>query len=702
MLNKKNIAMSMAAATAFTAVAPVAQSFAAVIDSNQEQEIKNLKADVLEKFNTKYTKNEALLNRVTPGASVYTITIDGVSETLSNYAEFEKAFDKKYNELENGQKIVVNYDSTTNLVNVLEDGEVVNFKEAEYDSIQYDSTTKTGSGITAPAGMTIVYGELEDKTPYAKIPVTDGYITVKNGDVKLNLSAPKFRVVDGYYVDADGYSIKKFDESRVLADIAFVKGKGGVVEGYYQDVTATPAERDKGSFAIVKTVESATKEELTTDDLYEVKAGRLTKKGNELRKALLNSELVKPSSERLLNVEITGTDKAGEKVTKNLTTLTSAERENLSNIKIVFSQRENTISEYKPVYEFVITSVKGNDFNAVIDSIIGSTDTTVDVAAGLDRYETAVELSKQGWKGTAGAITDHVVLVSGDSNKLVDGLTATPLAAKLDAPVLLTKKDSIPQEVIDEIARLGAKNVTIVGGTSAVSEEVETLLARTYGKKVTRLEGKDRYETSLAVASELKELTGSNNKFKHAFVVGGKGEADALSVSAIAGIRELPIILTPEGDLTKDAEYFIDKNVALANHDTNIFVVGGTNSVSSQVQNELVDAGFKVERLAGEVRQETNAKVLDRFKNSSAMGGRTIDDVVVAKSDNNGLIDALAAGALAAKNEAHIVLATNELTESQTEALNEVYPKANVVNSKVQAGYGIASKVASVIKSLGR
>lgn len=685
---KKNIAMSMAAATAFTAVAPVAQSFAAVIDSNQEQEIKDLKADVLEKFNTKYTKNEALLNGATPGGSVYTITIDGVEGTFSNYAEFEKAFDKKYNELENGQKIVVNYDSTKN-INVLKDGTVVNFTEGRYTDI-----TKNG-GVTAPDGMTIVYGELEDKTPYAKIPVTDGYITVKNGDVKLNLSAPKFKVVDGYYVDADGNSIKKFDESSVLTDIAFVNGKGGVVEGYYQDTQTPAVKADKGSFAIVKSVESATKEEVTTADLYEVEAGRLTKKGNELRKALLKLDA------DLEKVEITGTDKAGEKVTQTNLALVNSSN-NLSNIKIVFSQRENTISEYKPVYEFVITSVKGNDFTAVIDSIIGSIDTTVDVAAGLDRYETAVELSKQGWKGTAGAITDHVVLVSGDSNKLVDGLTATPLAAKLDAPVLLTKKDSIPQEVIDEIARLGATNVTIVGGTSAVSEEVETLLARTYGKKVTRLEGKDRYETSLAVASELKELTGSNNKFKHAFVVGGKGEADALSVSAIAGIRELPIILTPEGDLTKDAEYFIDKNVALANHDTNIFVVGGTNSVSSQVQNELVDAGFKVERLAGEVRQETNAKVLDRFKNSSAMGGRTIDDVVVAKSDNNGLIDALAAGALAAKNEAHIVLATNELTESQTEALNEVYPKANVVNSKVQAGYGIASKVASVIKSLGR
>ena len=175
---KKNIAKTMAAATAFTAVAPVAQSFAAVIDSNQEQEIKDLKADVLEKINTKYTKNEALENGVS-GDQVYTITIDGVSGSFSSYADFEKAFDERYNELENGQKIVVNYASTVG-VNVLEDGTVVNFKESKYTDIAYNTSTGTGTGITAPAGMTIVYGELEDKTPYAKIPVTDGYITVKN------------------------------------------------------------------------------------------------------------------------------------------------------------------------------------------------------------------------------------------------------------------------------------------------------------------------------------------------------------------------------------------------------------------------------------------------------------------------------------------------------------------------------------------
>ena len=140
MLNKKNIAMTMAAATAFTAVAPAVQSFAAVVDTTQEQEIKELKADVLAKFNTKYTENEALKGNK-PGQCAYTITMkvdgnvvkdeEGKEITgFSSYAEFEARFDKEFKQLHNGQTIVVNCESKA--VRILEDSNetVVEFKDA--------------------------------------------------------------------------------------------------------------------------------------------------------------------------------------------------------------------------------------------------------------------------------------------------------------------------------------------------------------------------------------------------------------------------------------------------------------------------------------------------------------------------------------------------------------------------------------------
>ena len=703
---KKNIAKAMAAATVISAAAPMANVvFADVIDSNQEQEVKDLKAKVYEKFNTKYTKNEELLNvKGNADKFVYTtiqISINGATaQTCTSYADFETKFDNAFKNLENGEKITVSY-TAPNGARELEDGTVVDFKEVEYTDVHSD----VASNVTINGdSKQVIKNALADNTKYAKIPVSNDtetgdarYITVKNGEVKLDLAKPQYRVVNGYYVNSKGDSIKKFDEATVSKDMILLSTKDGVVDGYYA-VTNQGLGQTISTDAIVRNVESFTKEDVLTSDLYEIAAGRLTKKGNELRKAIAEAKL-KPAKD-LLQVKIVGTDKAGEEVLEaNL----SSRLSDLTNIKILFEERENTISEWKPVYEINVKQVKGTDFTKVVDSVIVNAQVTdIHVAAGMDRYETAIELSKKGWDDKSlNKEGDAVVLVSGSSDKIVDGLTATPLAASLNngkkAPVLLTKENEIPTEVIEEIERLGAKKVYIVGG--AVSEAVETTLVKTYKMEVVRLAGEDRYETYLEVAKEMKTTTSTdllNGKFKQVFVVGGKGEADALSASAIAAQRKSPILLTKAGEVDKDLKHFLDVNLddteknGTNNDYTDIFVVGGNSSVSDDVLKTFASMEFESERLAGEGRQETNAAVIDRFATS-------VNNIVVAKSNNASLVDALGAGALAAKEGAHIVLATEALTEAQTDALDNV----NTTSAKkVQAGYGIATKVATVIKKL--
>ncbi|WP_071119517.1 cell wall-binding repeat-containing protein [Romboutsia timonensis] len=715
---KKNIAKAMAAATVFTAVAPVAQSFAAVIDSNQEQEIKDLKEKVYDKFNLKYTKNQALLRIAgqQPGNFVHrkvTITtyklVNGVLTAqqpvdANSYAEFEKEFDKQYSELNNGEKITVGYNSDTNKVRFLEDGTAVNFKAIKYTNV---ATELAADAQGLNNGVSVVHGQLADGTDYVKVAITDGYITVKNGDAKLDLTKPIFKVVDGYYVDKDGNSIKKYDEKTNVSDVAEVKALGGVVEGYYVDTNTIldTASVDKGAFAIVKESSSAAKEEVKVSDLYEVSTERLTKKGNELRKAIIDADKVPTNpNEDKLQVKIVGTNKAGEEVAqatiKAATTQAALDALNLVDIRVIFEERTNHITEWSPVYEITITEDRGNTFVDVIKHVLNDTPANTVVSAGLDRYETAVEMSKQGWTGNKPLNNGAVVLVSGANDKLVDGLTATPLAATLNnnagAPVLLTKKDSIPTEVIDEIERLGAKTVYIVGGTSAVSEEVEKTLEKTYKMTVNRIEGEDRYQTSIAVAEEMM----NGNKYDDVFVVGGKGEADALSASAVAAMKKSPILLTQAGQLNKDVKHFIDKNVTDNNDNTDVFVVGGTSSVATAVQNELADMKLEVERLSGKGRQETNAKVISRFEKNGALNSE-VTGIVFAKSNNAGLVDALAAGALAAKTNSHIVLATEELTESQEDALVKVKGNGvSLITKTVQAGYGVSEKVAKFIKGL--
>ena len=724
MLNKKNIAKAMAAATVFTAVAPT--SFAAqsreVIENVQEKEIKEVKAKVYKLFNTKYTSNTAFLqNTDLAGDSVYTVRING-SGAISSYSEFERNFDKVFAQLKNGETIEISYEAL-NGFNELEDGQIVDVAYSTYTNAglknDLDNTTGTKySAVSEYLGAKYETEILDDGNVIGKLPISNGeFITVGKGDTIVNLNNPKFKVVDGYYVDEKNNPIKLFDETSVT-DFDTVKELtklGGVVEGYYPATTKTFASvvgTTATKIVLVKSLQATNKEALTVGELYEKSIDRLTVKGNELRKTVLDIlEDEKSENKDNLKFDVIITNNAGIKTTvtseKNHT-MNGLEsllaNRNIKNIKIVFStniDEEDSTYDWTPVYELTVTQGRNESFSDLYTAIAKSVYTKT--LAGTDRYKTAVELSKEQF-GKGALAGSSVILVSGDESKLVDGLTATPLAAKLGAPILLTQSGTINEDTLKEIKRLGAKNVVIVGGESAVNESVKNELKTVHGLDVTRLSGDSREETSMAVANKIASLSTSGSdttaKFNEVFVVGSKGEADALSAAAIAAKKQVPILLTPAGKLDKDVKHFINKNVIDTNNKVDVYIVGGTNSVNASVQSELVKIGvnnkendnIEAKRLAGVGRQDTNAAVITEFKSD-------LNDIVVAKSDNKGMVDALAAGVYAAATDSHIVLATNALTEDQEDAIAEV-KKANTIDNLVQAGYNVAKDVIAKIRDL--
>lgn len=152
---------------------------------------------------------------------------------------------------------------------------------------------------------------------------------------------------------------------------------------------------------------------------------------------------------------------------------------------------------------------------AIRDSIVGS-----------NRYETAAKIADR--MGNY----DTAILVNSDKS-LADGLSASSLAGKENAPILLVKQNSIPDATMARLENVS--KVYIIGGTAAISENIEWQL---YGKEIIRISGKDRLETSGKIA----ELMGMYDK---AFVVNGfKGEADAMSVASVAARDHAPILLT--------------------------------------------------------------------------------------------------------------------------------------------------------------
>lgn len=250
--------------------------------------------------------------------------------------------------------------------------------------------------------------------------------------------------------------------------------------------------------------------------------------------------------------------------------------------------------------------------------------------AGDDRYETAIKISKDNFKSA-----DTVVLASGTNS--ADALAASSLATSKSAPILLTKRNEIGKNVFDEIKRLNANNVIVVGGKVSISEKVVSDL-KNKNITVKRLAGDSRYETSYEIAKELLK----SNKAKEAIIVNGFKNVDALSVSSLATKENLPILLNDGNRLSKDI-----KNIVGDSNIKKMYIIGGRASLPRKIEDNIKDLNIEFERLAGEDRYETSSKIAKYAYSSS-------DKVILASGENS--IDALAAGVLTKMEKAPMLL----------------------------------------------
>lgn len=381
--------------------------------------------------------------------------------------------------------------------------------------------------------------------------------------------------------------------------------------------------------------------------------------------------------------------------------------------------------------KLVLKSDNRKDMKDYIDDLktYNNSYSNVVTVAGEDRIETAIELSNKYYNSDDdNAVTDvaadNVVLVG--SQAIVDGLVASPLASEKHAPLLLTSKDKLDTNVKSEIKRVmdlkstsginTSKKVYLAGGVNSISKDVENEL-KDMGLKVVRLAGDDRYETSLEIADEI----GLDND--KAFVVGGTGLADAMSIAPVASQLKASNgdLDIADGDATPIV--VVDGKAKTINSATQDFldnaqvdIIGGTNSVSKDVEQAIEDAtGKEPNRTSGDDRQATNAEVMketDYFKKAE------VENYFVAKDGStkeDQLVDALAAAPVAANfgatykgtttdpsgkvSPAPIVLATDSLSADQNVGVSKSVTDDGGKNL-VQVGKGIASSVISKMKDL--
>ncbi|MBQ1903024.1 MAG: cell wall-binding repeat-containing protein, partial [Ruminococcus sp.] len=273
--------------------------------------------------------------------------------------------------------------------------------------------------------------------------------------------------------------------------------------------------------------------------------------------------------------------------------------------------------------------------------------------AGSNRYATAVEISKAQFPSSKYVILAYAL-------NSADALAGVPLAKKYNAPILLTATKSLPTETLEEIQRLEATDVIILGGTNAISNDVEKLL-KDKGLNTKRIQGTSRFGTATAIAGEL------NKAPEELFFVYAFNFADALSASTVAAINGSPVVyLKTNGSIDADTAKYL---ASVKGSVKRAYVIGGSSVISDDMMNKAANAlGLKVNkdvsRIWGKNRYQTCVEVNSKFKNVLTGNG-----ICIAKGLD--FPDALAGGVLAAFKGMPLFLADNVMIDAQTNYLKE-------------------------------
>ena len=739
-MNKKKLSVVMAGAMLATSVAPVlaAETTGTEIANNQ---LKAFKKQILAKMAEKKISDFAIFkeesNKFVSGdiqdelaansgdefSSAYGIKItgkDGIVKLPTTYTTDAKTLENALDALVAGDKVEVFERETTDFagqllpgsgIKAISDPVAYNKDEADpftndlaqikKDLAIYDGSSKYLSKIVSDANIS-KDGDL--------LKVITNKTTTSTGSEKVEL---KYKATDNKLdgrlaYDANNKLLDATNNTSVQSFDHFGELVEWEVCAEAPDKKATVVE----TYTIGEEATDATREALKVSDLFDGIV--LTEKGTEIVADLKNAK-------DAFDKEGTATDKAlvqldnrfiDNQTSNNFkdaaTSSTGVYKFTIAYYKngalakaAVDAANATDLENTKKAAEklITVTSTDAKELEGLYN-ILKANDFRVGRVAGQNRYETAVNVAKQ--QNLDVATNKGIVLVNGES--LVDGLAAAPLAATKKAPLLLSQNDKLPtatKEYIEaQIAELGNKEkkaitVYLVGGKTVLSNSLVNEIEE-MGLKVERVGGENREATSLAVA----KVINPTKAIKKAFVVGANGEADAMSISAVAVDSNLattdadvtPIIVSKVGGVTSETTDYLRENGV-----NDVTIVGGEKVVSEADEAKINKAltGVKAVRLAGKNRIETNIAVINKYYTSvNTKGVVAVKDGIADKGE---LIDALSAANYAASIKAPIVLASTTVTDAQKSTLLKT---TSSVDKVVQVGLGAERTVLETIANL--
>ncbi len=287
----------------------------------------------------------------------------------------------------------------------------------------------------------------------------------------------------------------------------------------------------------------------------------------------------------------------------------------------------------------------------------------------------------EGWSSSDWAIV-------ATTNGYYDALSASGLAGLLDCPILMTSPTSLTDATSALIKSRKVKNVIVVGGLSAVSDNVFNQIKK-LGVSVERVAGGTAIGTANKIYEYGKRVNGGWGK--DAIVATSSSYQDALSIAPFAYAKKAPIFLTKgkSGTLADTTAKAIKSGGF-----TRTIITGGEAAVAKSVESQVTKSW---KRLWGNTAYGTSRKIADFCIKEGDMTAAHMG-VATGKS----YYDALAGAALCGKMNSVLVLADDgnnknvdnvvKVYKNKLEKSCYIFGGTSAVSANVENKIKVASK----------
>jgi len=176
------------------------------------------------------------------------------------------------------------------------------------------------------------------------------------------------------------------------------------------------------------------------------------------------------------------------------------------------------------------------------------------------------------------------------------------------------------------------------------------------------LTGENRFDTSKKISENWKSSDS-------VVLVNAYSIVDAMTATPFAYFKDAPILLTEKDKLNDISKSEIKRLKA-----KKIYIIGGGNSISSELENELKNLNIDIERISGEDRFETSLNIGEKLGN--------VNEIMVVNGES-GLADSVSIGSVSSIKKAPIFLANNK---GDIPGLDEFLKAQNISKSYVIGG----------------